>query len=59
MSVQMVIMLSTLLIFPLLPGVLTLVHVRNDRRTPSRARRATLSIHEYTCMSTNERAPHV
>ncbi len=46
MSVQMVIMLSTLLILPLSARVLTLGHIRNDRRTPSRARRLTLSVPE-------------
>jgi hypothetical protein len=46
MSVQIVIMLSTLLILPLLAGALTLEHIRNDRRTPSRVRRPTLSVPE-------------
>ena len=46
MSVQMVVMLSTLLILPLLAGVLTLEHIRNDRRIPSRARRPTFSVPE-------------
>jgi hypothetical protein len=46
MFVQMVIMLSTLLILPLIAGALTLEHIRHDRRTPSRVRRPTLSVHE-------------
>lgn len=46
MPVQMAIMLSTLLILPLLASVMTREHIRNDRRTPSRARRATRSIPE-------------
>jgi len=46
MSVQIVVMLSTLLILPLLAGVLTLVHIRNDRRTASRIRRLILGVSE-------------
>lgn len=46
MSVQIVVMLSTLLILPLLAGVLTLEHIRNDRRTPSRIRRLILGVSE-------------
>lgn len=41
MFVQMVIMLSTLLILPLIAGVLTLEQIRNDCRTSSRVRRPT------------------
>lgn len=46
MFVQMVVMLSTLLILPLLAGVLTLEHIRHDRRTPSRVQRSAPSISE-------------
>ena len=46
MFIQMVIMLSTLLILPLLAGVLTLEYIRNDRWAPSRIRRPTLNVPE-------------
>ena len=39
MFVQMVIMLSTLLILPLVAGVLTLEEIRHDCRRPSRIQR--------------------
>lgn len=39
MFVQMVIMLSTLFILPLIAGALTLKHIRNDCRASSRIRR--------------------
>ena len=46
MFVQMVIMLSTLLILPLIAGALTLEHIRNDGRTSSRVQRHTPVISE-------------
>lgn len=44
MSFLMVVMLVTLLLFPMLVGVLALEHIRESRRGPSRPNRSTVSV---------------